>query len=66
VVIYRDGLRDLHGASGNSSLVGNDSVIYQPCYNDMTISRNSKSLVTEKPLLKCEEDILKTVAKRVP
>jgi hypothetical protein len=50
VDIYRGRTEDSYRASSSSSLVGNDSVICQPGYNDMTINQSSNSLVTEKPL----------------
>jgi hypothetical protein len=66
VDIYRDGTEDSHRASSSSSLVGDDSVTCQPGHDDMTINQSSDSLVTEKPLPECEEDILEIVAKEVP
>ena len=66
VGIYRDGTEDSHGASGSSSLVGDDSVTCQPGHDDMTINQSSDSLVTEKPLPECEEDIPEIVAEEVP
>jgi hypothetical protein len=66
MVIYRDRPRDSHGASGSSSLVGNDSVTCQSRHDDITIGQSSKSLVTEKPLPGSEEDIPEIVAEGVP
>jgi hypothetical protein len=66
VGIYRDGTKDSHRASSSTSLVGDDLVTCQPGHNNMTINQSSDSLVTEKPLLECEEDILEIVAEEVP
>ena len=38
VDIYRGGTEDSHGASGGSSLVGDDSVKCQPGHDDITIN----------------------------
>ena len=64
VDIYRGGTEDSRGASGSSSLVGDNSVTYQPGYDDMTINQSSDSLVTETPLLG-HGDIPEIVAKEV-
>ena len=64
--IYRGGTEDSHGASSDSSLVGDDSVTCQPSHDDMTINQSSDSLVTEKPLPEYEGDIPEIVAKEVP
>jgi hypothetical protein len=66
VGIYKDRTEDSHRASGSSSLVGDDSVTCQLGHDDITINQSSDSLVMEKPLPECEEDILKIVAKEVP
>jgi hypothetical protein len=66
VGIYRDRTEDSHRASGSSSLVGDDSITCQPSHDDMAINQSSDSLVTEKPLPECEEDIPEIVAKEVP
>jgi hypothetical protein len=64
VGIYRDGTK-AHRASSSSSLVVDDLVMCQPSHDNMTINQSSDSLMVEKPLPKCEEDILKIVAKEV-
>jgi hypothetical protein len=66
VGIYRDGAEDSHGASGSSSSASDGSVTCRPGHDDMTISQSSDSLVTEKPLPECEEDIPEIVAEEAP
>ena len=64
--IYRGGTEDSHGASGGSSLVGDDSVTCQPGHDDMTINQSSDSLVTEKALPEYHGDIPEIATKEVP
>jgi hypothetical protein len=61
-----DGAEDSHGASSDSSLVGDYSAMCQPSHNGMTVNQSNDSLVTEKPLWECEGDITEIVAEEVP
>jgi hypothetical protein len=66
VDIYRDGTKDSHRASSDSSLVREDSVMCQPGHDDITINQSSTSLLIEKPLRECLAPILEIIAEEVP